>query len=30
VRHLTVFGSMNSPGGECELRFENVRVPKAT
>lgn len=28
VRQLTVFGSMNSPGGECELRFENVRVPK--
>lgn len=29
VRHLTVFGSQNSPGGECELRFDNVRVPKA-
>jgi alkylation response protein AidB-like acyl-CoA dehydrogenase len=28
VRHLTVFGSHNSPGGECELRFDNVRVPK--
>tara|TARA_B100001113_G_C21075694_1_gene607495 strand:+ start:432 stop:1136 length:705 start_codon:yes stop_codon:yes gene_type:complete len=28
VRHLTVFGSKNSPGGECEPRFENVRVPK--
>jgi acyl-CoA dehydrogenase len=28
VRDLTVFGSKNSPGGECELRFENVRVPK--
>ncbi len=28
VRHLTVFGSRNSPGGECELRFENVRVPR--
>ncbi|MGQ5701201.1 acyl-CoA dehydrogenase family protein [Sandaracinobacteroides sp. A072] len=28
VRNLTVFGSMNSPGGECELRFDNVRVPK--
>lgn len=28
VRHLTVFGSMNSPGGECELEFTNVRVPK--
>ena len=29
VRHQTVFGSMNSPGGESELRFENVRVPKS-
>lgn len=28
VRNLTVFGSKNSPGGECEMRFENVRVPK--
>lgn len=28
VRHLTVFGSSNSPGGECELKFDNVRVPK--
>lgn len=28
VRHLTVFGSHNSPGGECELRFDNVRVPR--
>ena len=28
VRHQTVFGSHNSPGGECELRFDNVRVPK--
>lgn len=28
VRHLTVFGSHNSPGGEVELRFDNVRVPK--
>jgi acyl-CoA dehydrogenase len=28
VRYLTVFGSYNSPGGECELRFDNVRVPK--
>ncbi len=27
VRNLTVFGSKNSPGGEAELRFENVRVP---
>lgn len=29
VRHLKVFGSHNSPGGEVELRFENVRVPRA-
>ena len=28
VRQTTVFGSSNSPGGECELRFDNVRVPK--
>ena len=28
VRHQTVFGSHNSPGGESELLFENVRVPK--
>lgn len=28
VRHQTVFGSYNSPGGENELRFDNVRVPK--
>lgn len=28
VRNQTVFGSMNSPGGECELRFDNVRVPR--
>ena len=28
VRHQTVFGSHNSPGGESELRFDNVRVPK--
>lgn len=28
VRHQTIFGSYNSPGGESELRFENVRVPK--
>ncbi|HMS19686.1 acyl-CoA dehydrogenase family protein [uncultured Sphingorhabdus sp.] len=28
VRNQTVFGSHNSPGGESELRFENVRVPK--
>ncbi|WP_062343602.1 acyl-CoA dehydrogenase family protein [Novosphingobium sp. CCH12-A3] len=29
VRHLKVFGSHNSPGGEVELRFDNVRVPRA-
>ncbi|GGE00333.1 acyl-CoA dehydrogenase [Polymorphobacter glacialis] len=29
VRNLTVFGSKNSPGGEAEMRFENVRVPAA-
>jgi acyl-CoA dehydrogenase len=29
VRNLKVFGSLHSPGGESELRFENVRVPKA-
>lgn len=28
VRHQTVFSSYNSPGGESELRFDNVRVPK--
>lgn len=28
VRHLTVFGSYNSPGGEIEMLFDNVRVPK--
>jgi acyl-CoA dehydrogenase len=28
VRTTKVFGSHNSPGGEAELRFENVRVPK--
>jgi acyl-CoA dehydrogenase len=28
VRHQTVFGSFNSPGGEAELRLENVRIPK--
>ncbi len=28
LRHLSVFGSNNSPGGECELLFDNVRVPK--
>jgi acyl-CoA dehydrogenase len=29
VREQTIFGSKNSPGGESELKFENVRVPKA-
>jgi acyl-CoA dehydrogenase len=28
VRTTTVFGSLNSPGGEAELLFDNVRVPK--
>ncbi|WP_157220779.1 acyl-CoA dehydrogenase family protein [Flavisphingomonas formosensis] len=28
VKNQRVFGSLNSPGGEAELRFENVRVPK--
>jgi acyl-CoA dehydrogenase len=28
VRNIPVFGRMHSPGGECELLFENVRVPK--
>ena len=28
VRHLSVFGGDNSPGGEVELTFENVRVPR--
>jgi acyl-CoA dehydrogenase len=28
VRQQTVFGSLNSPGGECELRFDDVRVPR--
>lgn len=28
VRNQRVFGSLHSPGGEAELRFENVRVPK--
>ena len=28
VRNQTIFGSYNSPGGESELRFESVRVPK--
>jgi acyl-CoA dehydrogenase len=29
VRNQTVFGNMNSPGGEAELRLENVRIPKS-
>ena len=29
VRNQTVFGSYHSPGGEAELRLENVRVPKS-
>lgn len=29
VRSLPVFNSLNSPGGEAELRLENVRVPKS-
>ena len=28
ARTLTVFGSHNSPGGEAEVVFDNVRVPK--
>jgi acyl-CoA dehydrogenase len=28
VKNQRVFGSLNSPGGEAELRFENVRVPR--
>jgi acyl-CoA dehydrogenase len=29
VRNTTVFGAAHSPGGEAEMGFENVRVPKA-
>ncbi|MBV1934326.1 MAG: acyl-CoA dehydrogenase family protein [Parvibaculaceae bacterium] len=29
IRNQTVFGSMNSPGGEAELLLENVRIPKS-
>lgn len=29
VRNQKVFGRMNSPGGEAELRFDDLRVPKA-
>jgi acyl-CoA dehydrogenase len=28
VRPLTVFDSFHSPGGHCEVRFTDVRVPK--
>ncbi|GAB3628414.1 (R)-benzylsuccinyl-CoA dehydrogenase [Pandoraea terrae] len=28
VRDTTVFGSLHSPFGECELKFDNVRVPR--
>lgn len=27
IRHLSVFGHTNSPAGEAELLFDNVRVP---
>ncbi len=29
MRNQTVFGRMHSPGGEAELQFDNLRVPKA-
>lgn len=29
VRNQTVFGSMNSPGGEAELLLTDVRIPKS-
>ncbi|MFC0284628.1 acyl-CoA dehydrogenase family protein [Camelimonas abortus] len=29
VRTTTVFGNLHSPGGEAELRLENVRIPKS-
>jgi acyl-CoA dehydrogenase len=29
VRNQKVFGRMHSPGGEAELRFDGLRVPKA-
>ncbi|MDT7838416.1 acyl-CoA dehydrogenase family protein [Aquabacterium sp. OR-4] len=29
VRNQKVFGRLHSPGGEAELRFDNVRVPRA-
>jgi acyl-CoA dehydrogenase len=28
VRQLRLFGSLNSPGGEAELLFEKVRIPR--
>jgi acyl-CoA dehydrogenase len=28
VRNQRVFGSLHSPGGEAELKFDNVRVPR--
>lgn len=29
VRNQTMLGALHSPFGECEMRFENVRVPKS-
>ena len=28
VRDLKLLGTLNAPGGEVEMRFDNVRVPK--